>query len=87
MISHFYLQRSETRTQRQMAGADNYLKEKCISAEFGPKYAAMGIENSSLGDVESAFTSSSIINKVLIDKKESMRKKAGQEAPDGQGKE
>jgi hypothetical protein len=87
MISHFYLQRSETRTKRQKASATDYLDEKDISYELRAKYNAMGVEDSSLGDVESAFASSSIINKILIDKKVSMRKKAAQEVPDGQGKE
>jgi hypothetical protein len=52
---------------------------------YSAKYEAMGIGNASLGDVESAYASASIINKVLIDKKESMRKKAAQEVSDGQG--
>jgi hypothetical protein len=85
MISHFYLQRSETRTKRQEAGAANYLSEKEIPAMYSAKYEAMGIGNASLGDVESAYASASIINKVLIDKKESMRKKAAQEVENGQG--
>jgi hypothetical protein len=75
MISHFYLQRSETRTKRQQASAANYLDEKAISNKLRAKYENLGINQSSLGDVESAFTSSAMMNKILYDKKEQMRKK------------
>jgi hypothetical protein len=75
MISHFYLQRSETRTKRQQATASNYLAEKEIPENLKAKYAKMGIEQASLGDVESAFTSSAMMNKILYDKKIQMRKR------------
>jgi hypothetical protein len=78
MISHFYLQRSETRTGRQKTTAANYLDEKEISAELRAKYEKMGIAGASLGDVESAFTSAAVMNKIIFDKKERM-KKASQE--------
>jgi len=74
MISHFYLQRSETRTRRQTASAADYLVEKEISVELRAKYAAMGIDEASLGEVESAFTSAAIMNKIIFDKKSQMKK-------------
>lgn len=76
MISHFYLQRSETRTKRQKASGADYLNEKEIPMELRAKYAKMGIDKSTLGDVESAFTSSAMMNKIIFDKKEQMKKKA-----------
>ncbi len=69
MISHFYLQRSETRTERHMRPGADYLNEKGIPAALRAKYAAMGIEASKLADVESAFTSTAMMNKVLFDRK------------------
>lgn len=69
MISHFYLQRSETRTERHMRPGAEYLNEKGIPAALRAKYAAMGIEASKLADVESAFTSTAMMNKVLFDRK------------------
>ena len=69
MISHFYLQRSETRTQRHMKPGADYLDEKGIPAALRAKYAAMGIGSSKLSDVESAFTSTAMMNKVLFDRK------------------
>jgi len=76
MISHFYLQRSETRTKRQKAGGANYLNEKGIPIRLHDKYAKMGIDKSTLGDVESAFTSSAMMSKIMFDKKEQMKKRA-----------
>lgn len=76
MISHFYLQRSETRTKRQKAGGANYLNEKGIPIRLREKYAKMGIDKSTLGDVESAFTSSAMMSKIMFDKKEQMKKRA-----------
>jgi len=76
MISHFYLQRSETRTKRQKASGADYLNEKEIPIELRAKYAKMGIDKSTLGDVESAFTSSAMMSKIMFDKKEQMKKRA-----------
>jgi len=74
MISHFYLQRSETRTERHAAAASVYMAEKGISAPLHEKYAAMGIDKSTVADVESAYTSSAMMKKILFDKKQQMRK-------------
>ena len=83
MISHFYLQRSETRTGRQEASAANYLAEKEISIELRAKYEKMGIDQASLGEVESAFTSAAIMNKIIFDKKARMKTAAEGKTTDG----
>ena len=75
MISHFYLQRSETRTKRHTASGKSYLDEKEISAPLQAKYAAMGIEELKVADVESAYTSSAMMKKILFDKKQQIRRR------------
>ena len=75
MISHFYLQRSETRTERHSASAMNYLSEKEIPVTLQAKYKDMGIDESTVGNVESAYTSSAMIGKILFDKKQQIRGK------------
>jgi len=75
MISHFYLQRSETRTKRHQSSAEAYLNEKAIPDELRFKYADMGVADARLADVESAFTSSAMMSKVMLDKKLQMRRK------------
>jgi hypothetical protein len=75
MISHFYLQRSETRTKRQKLSGEKYFAEKEIQLSAMPKYEDLGIKEASLGDVESAFTSSAMMSKIMFDKKKQMKKK------------
>ncbi len=75
MISHFYLQRSETRSKRHFAPATNYLFEKEIPDTFYSKYKAMGIDQSNVADIESAYTSSAMMRKIIYDKKQQLRKK------------
>jgi len=75
MISHFYLQRSETRTKRHAAPAMSYLDEKEIPDQNKVKYFHMGIDKATLADVESAFTSTAIMKKIIVDKKRQMSRR------------
>jgi len=71
MISHFYLQRAETRTARHKKSGKEYAYEKLKMNEYrAEKYKKMGIDNANLSDVEAAYSSSSIMNKILWDKKQ-----------------
>ena len=71
MISHFYLQRAETRTARHKKSGKEYAYEKLKMDSYrAEKYKNMGIENANLSDVEAAYSSSSIMNKILWDKKQ-----------------
>ena len=65
MISHFYLQRTETRTKRQQASAMDYVAEKEIDPEIWGKYEDMGAGATTLGAVESALMSSGTMRSVL----------------------
>ena len=70
MISHFYLQRAETRTARHAKSGAEYANEKLNMDQYREeKYKNMGIENANLSDVEAAYSSSSIMNKILWDKR------------------
>ena len=75
MISHFYLQRSETRTKRHAASAMSYLDEKEIPDQNKAKYFHMGIDKAAVVDIESAFTSTVMMKKILVDKKKQMRRR------------
>ena len=88
MISHFYLQRTETRTARHRSSSDEYLKEKKISAAMMAKYKGMGSTEASLSEVESAYLSSSALSRVMLEKKEQMRGwREEQERHPGPGKD
>ncbi len=75
MISHFYLQRSETRTKRHAAPAMSYLDEKEIPDQNKVKYFNMGIDKATVADLESAFTSTAIMKKIIVDKKREMSRR------------
>ena len=70
MISHFYLQRAETRTARHAKSGAEYANEKLNMDQYREeKYKNMGIDDANLSDVEAAYSSSSIMNKILWDKR------------------
>jgi len=69
MISHFYLQRSETRTLRHRLPSSAYLAEKGIGAELMEKYQALGTGGVDTASVESAYTSQSITSRILLEKR------------------
>jgi hypothetical protein len=62
IVSHFYLQRTETRTARQRAKADSYLTTKGIEDPTGVA------RDLAAGEVESAFTSSAFLSQLLIER-------------------
>ncbi len=73
MISHFYLQRAETRTARHKKSGTEYAYEKLNMDESrAEKYKNMGIDDAYLSDVEAAYASSSMMNEILWDKKQKM---------------
>ena len=70
MISHYYLQRAETRTARHAKSGAEYANEKLNMDPYRKeKYMNMGIDDANLSDVEAAYSSSSIMNKILWDKR------------------
>ena len=83
MISHFYLQRAETRTARHAKSGAEYANEKLNMDQYREeKYKNMGIENANLSDVEAAYSSSSMMNKILWDKKRRMTELEGEDEKD-----
>ncbi len=83
MISHYYLQRTETRTLRQRASGEAYLAEKGIPPELAAKYAAMGVSSVSLGQVEAALSSRAMTDALILEKKRRLRQKEKEAKGDG----
>jgi hypothetical protein len=69
MISHFYLQRFETRTARQAKPSTDYVMAKGVQEAGLWKYKHMGTEELTTGQLESAFASQSIVTSVVYRKK------------------
>jgi hypothetical protein len=66
MISHYYLQRTELRTQRHAGSAGTYFAEKGVA--MSPAMTA-DVADLSLADVESAKPSAAFMSNVIIEKK------------------
>lgn len=66
MISHFYLQRTETRDKKQETMAADYFKDKGASEENIAKAKA---SNVSYGEVQSANTSADFVSRIIIKQK------------------
>jgi hypothetical protein len=78
MISHYYLQRTELRTQRHQAPAAAYFAEKGVAASLEMRG---DLDDLCLADVESAKPSAAFMANVMIAKKEkALRAEAEAEA-------
>ena len=76
MISHFYLQRSETRTQKQATGASAYAKSQNVSVTTMNMFEEMEQMNPQLnyGVIQSAATSSEFVSRALVKQKKRNKK-------------
>ena len=77
MISHYYLQRTELRTQRHQAPAASYFAEKGLDVSLD---MCADIADLSLADLESAKPSASFMANVMIEKKEKALRRMRAEA-------
>jgi hypothetical protein len=72
MISHFYLQRTETRDNKQSLTASEYFKDKGASNEVVIKASASSV---TYGEIQSANTSADFVSRIIIkQKRKSVRK-------------
>ena len=71
MISHYYLQRTELRTQRHQAPATSYFAEKGVACDA---LMCSEVADLSLADLESAKPSATFMANVMIAKKEKVRR-------------
>jgi hypothetical protein len=80
MISHYYLQRTELRTERHAGAAATYFSEKGVAMTAALE---QDVEGMSLADVESAKPSVAFMANVIADKKARQRVRAPR--PEGEG--
>jgi hypothetical protein len=67
MISHYYLQRTELRTQRHQSSGASYFAEKGVGLSA---MMSADVADLSLSDIESAKPSAAFMTNVMIEKKE-----------------
>jgi len=70
MISHFYLQRTETRDKKQAAPAAAYFKDKGAGAENVAKAEASDV---TYGEIQSANTSADFVSRIIIKQKKKVK--------------
>jgi hypothetical protein len=70
MISHFYLQRTETRDKKQSATAAEYFKDKNAGASNIVKAEASSV---SYGEIQSANTSADFVSRIIIKQKKKVK--------------
>lgn len=77
MISHFYLQRSETRTKKQATSSSAYAEAQGASASTKSMFSKVESETPGLnyGMVQSAATSSEFVSRCLVRQKKKFSKK------------
>jgi hypothetical protein len=73
MISHFYLQRTETKDAKQQGSAKEYLRAKNVP-DAEKLEAAVKEKNLDYGTVQSANTSSEFIMRAVIEQKKRQKK-------------
>ena len=71
MISHYYLQRTELRTERHAGSAASYFAEKGVALDEG---SLACVEDLCLADVESAKPSAAFMANVIAEKKARQRR-------------
>lgn len=74
MISHFYLQKTETRSERHSQKASFYAAEKGVTGSFSAEEINQ-MDTMNVGEMESAYTTQSFINELIIEKKKKESKK------------
>jgi len=78
MISHFYLQRSETRTARQAKPSTEYVMSKGVEEAALWKYKELGAEEITTSQLQSALASQSTIVGIVLLKKARDRDRKGE---------
>ncbi len=75
MLSHFYLQRTETRDAKQSAAPSTYASAKGVSPEvMADMMAAEGDMDIDYGSVQSASTSAEFVSRVILKQKKKFKK-------------
>jgi len=76
MTSHFYLQRSDTRYERQTKSGTYYVNEELKLDTSSPASAKLNkdLEGLNLGEVENSYSNQQFIVNVIIERKETQKK-------------
>jgi len=82
MTSHYYLQRSELRTKRHKTSAESYVTSEMAFTKEEAKEIKKDLDDVSLGEAESAYTSSQFISNVIVEQQKMVEKKKNEQDQD-----
>lgn len=77
LTSHFYLQRTETRTQRHRVGATDYVAQKRAALSSFTADELQSMSASCLTEVQSAYTSARSVQNMCIEQSKRVAKRKG----------
>lgn len=79
MTSHYYLQKAELRTRRHMGTAKDYIKSEMAFSDKEAEVLDEDLKDVSLGEAESAYTSTQFISNVIIEQQRTVEKRKKKE--------
>ena len=75
MTSHYYLQRAELRTERHKMSAQDYVKSEMAFTDSEAEELKNDLEGLSLGEAESAYSTTQFISNVIIEQQKKVLKR------------
>lgn len=81
LTSHFYLQRTDTRSKRHAQKAESYAAQKGVALSAEEAGDLGGFAGSSLTEVQSAYTSARSLSNMVIEQGRRVRKRQGKAKP------
>jgi hypothetical protein len=77
MTSHFYLQRTETRSQRQKMGGASYAAQKGMSMDMFTPQEVAAMDDVNVAETEAAYTSVRSVSNMVMEQKKRVAKRKG----------
>ncbi|MFX1531729.1 MAG: hypothetical protein ACFFBC_11500 [Promethearchaeota archaeon] len=75
MTSHYYLQRAELRTKRHQMSAKEYIQNEMAFTEEEAEEMKNDLEGLTLGEAESAYSTTQFISNVIVEQQKKIRKR------------
>lgn len=75
MTSHFYLQRSETRTKRHTGAGTSYAMQKGVAMDAFSAEEAEALGSTNVAEVEAAYTSVQSVSNIVLEQKKRVAKR------------
>ncbi|MFW9822324.1 MAG: hypothetical protein ACFFE4_05290 [Candidatus Thorarchaeota archaeon] len=75
ITSHYYLQRSELRTERHKMSAKDYVQSEMAFTDEEAEEMKKDLEGLTLGEAESAYSTTQFISSVIVEQQKNVKKR------------